>query len=561
MNDLVIRDARICDGTGAPGVRGDVGVLAGRIAQVGGTVERGTREVDAGGLVLAPGIIDSHTHYDAQITWDPQATPSVALGVTTVVMGNCGFTIAPCRPAHRERTLRNLTQVEGMSLDALLTGTRWEFESFPEYLGALERQGVVPNVAAYAGHSSLRTWVMGDAATERTATDAEIAAMQAELANALRAGAVGFATSTFEMHNGAGGVPMPSRFADERELRALAATLGAERKGLFMLTKGNRTTIPFLESLAAQNGRPVMIAAMQYDPSDPTRVFNELRQIHEARERRRTLYAQVGCTPVTFDLSLTGVYMFEGLPSWKSVIPLYQDKAALARAYADPQFRAAVKADLAVPHRLNQFSGQWNHLEIVRAGKPQHRHLEMRNIADLAAAERKHPLDWFLDFGIAEDFETLFNVQIMNADDAQVKRLLADPYSSIALSDAGAHLSLFCDAGFGLYLFGHWSRERGDFTLEDAVYQVTGKPAAIYGIADRGRIAPGCWADLLLFDPATVQHGPKEQVRDLPGGALRLIRKPVGVHGVWVNGVQVADAAGETTGAARPGRVLRSFAA
>jgi N-acyl-D-aspartate/D-glutamate deacylase len=290
-------------------------------------------------------------------------------------------------------------------------------------------------------------------------------------------------------------------------------------------------------------------------------VFNELHQIHEARERRRTLYAQVGCTPVTFDLTLTGVYMFEGLPSWKPVIPLYRDKAALGRAYADPAFRSAVKADLAVPGRLNQFTGQWHHLEIVRAAKPQHKHLEMRNIAELAAAEGKHPLDWFLDFGGAEDFETLFNVQIMNADDTQVERLLADPYSSIALSDAGAHLSLFCDAGFGLYLLGHWSRERGAFALEEAVHQLTGKTAAIYGIPGRGRIAPGYWADLLLFDAATVQHGPKEQVRDLPGGALRLIRKAVGVRGVWVNGVQVADAAGDLAAAGNPGQVLRRFAA
>jgi N-acyl-D-aspartate/D-glutamate deacylase len=263
---------------------------------------------------------------------------------------------------------------------------------------------------------------------------------------------------------------------------------------------------------------------------------------------------------VTFDLRLTGVYMFEGLPSWKPVIPLYQDKAKLARAYADPKFRAAVKADLAVPGRLNQFSDQWDNLEIVEAAKPRHKPLEMQSVGKLAAAEGKDPLDWFLDFGIAEDFDTLFNVQIMNADDDQVKRLLMDPYSSIALSDAGAHLSLFCDAGFGLYMFGHWSRERGDLTLEDAVHQVTGKPATIYGIADRGRIAPGCWADLLLFDAKTVHHGPKQQARDLPSGAVRLVRKALGVHGVWVNGVQVADAGGDLPGSARPGQVLRSFA-
>lgn len=560
MHDLVIRNATIYDGTGAEPTQGQVAVRERRIAEVGPDVGTGRETVDAQGLALAPGIIDSHTHYDAQITWDPQATPSLGLGVTTVVMGNCGFTIAPCRPEDRERTLRNLTQVEGMSLDALLEGTRWDFQTTGEYLEMLGRRGVVPNVAVYAGHSAIRTWVMGEAATERAASDDELAQMKTVLAEALRAGAVGFATSTFEGHNGAGGVPMPSRFADERELRTLVNTLGEERRGLFMLTKGRQTTVPFLESLAVESGRAVMIAALQYDHANPTRVFSDVGQIGEARGRGRPVWGQVGCTPITFDFTLRGAYTFEALEAWRPAIPLYGDPEALVRLYNDPGFRAKVKDELVAGGSYNRFTDQWHLLEVVEVQRPEHRRYELQNVADLAAAEGKHPLDWLLDFAIADGLETLFTAQILNSDEDQVARLLNDPGTSIALSDAGAHLSLLCDAGFGLHLMGRFARERGDLSLARAVHEVTGAPAAIYGLRERGRIAPGYWADLLLFDPDAVAQGPKERRRDLPTGAVRLVRQPLGVHGVWVNGTRVIEADGSHR-PATPGQVLREFTA
>ena len=240
MNDLLIRDVLIVDGTAATPVRGDVAVCDGRVQAVGKCDSKAVDIVDGEGLALAPGIIDSHTHYDAQITWDPWTTPSVSLGVTTVIMGNCGFTIAPCREADRELTLANLTQVEGMSLEALSEGTRWGFTTFGEYLDFLEGNGVGPNVACYCGHSALRMNVMGQAAAERAATDEEVDAMQTLLAEALSQGAAGFATSTFEGHNGRGGRPMPSRLAEEGEIFALVRTLGEHGHGNFMLTKGSK---------------------------------------------------------------------------------------------------------------------------------------------------------------------------------------------------------------------------------------------------------------------------------------------------------------------------------
>jgi N-acyl-D-aspartate/D-glutamate deacylase len=294
VHDLVIDNVRLIDGLGNPARDGSLAVKDGRIAAVGddrggGDLRDARARVDGAGLVLAPGIVDLHTHYDAQLTWDPYATPSTALGVTTVVIGNCGFTIAPCRPAHRDLVVRNLTHVEGMSLEALRAGINWDFESYPDYLNSLERRGLVPNVASFVGHSSVRTYVLGEEASRRTATDAEIAEMRRIVVEALQAGAIGFATSTLEQHNGENGIPMPSRLADEREMAALTGALGEVGRGIFMLTKGMTSTIPWLEGIAAANRRPVMIAAMFVDPGDPTRVFRELAEIESARRRGREL--------------------------------------------------------------------------------------------------------------------------------------------------------------------------------------------------------------------------------------------------------------------------------
>ena len=249
-------------------------------------------EVDAGGQVIAPGIIDNHTHYDAQITRDPYASPTLGLGVTTLLMGNCGFTIAPCRPADREATLKNLTQVEGMSLDALLEGTSQEYESFADYMGLLQSQGVVPNVAVYCGHSSVRTWVMGDDAVKREASDREIESMKSVVTQALKDGAVGFATSSFEGHNGWGGVPMPSRFAAHEEYNRLAGSLADVGTGCFMLTKGRPTPIDYLETLAADTGAMVAVAAVVYDHANPDQAFNDMRAIGDAVDRGRRMVAQ-----------------------------------------------------------------------------------------------------------------------------------------------------------------------------------------------------------------------------------------------------------------------------
>jgi N-acyl-D-aspartate/D-glutamate deacylase len=559
MFDIVFRDATLIDGTGAPARRGDLAVAGGRIAAVGGEIRAASREVvDASGLALMPGIIDGHTHYDAQLTWDPWADPSPALGVTTVVIGNCGFTIAPCRPGDRDITMRNLTQVEGMSLAALREGIRWEFESFPEYLALLERNGVVPNVIAFAGHSSIRTWVMGAEASTRAATDEEIARMAELVREAIAAGAVGLGSSTNEPHNGEGGVPMPSRLADEREFHALLAAMRDAGRGVFMLTKGSTTSVPFLEGLAADTGRSIIVAAMFHSNTAPTRVFEQVEQMKAAQARGREIIPQVSCCALTMEFTLRSAYVFEDNATWKQAMRTPQ--ADLPRLYADRAFRDGFKADLEAGVGRRLFNSEWHRLFLREAKAPQHRGLEGRSLADLAAAEGKHPVDWMLDFALGEDLDTLFVAELLNSDPDSVARLINEESAHVSLSDAGAHLTFLCDADFGLNLLGHWSRERGALPLEKAVWKLTGHPARLFGLEDRGVLRQGAAADLLLFDPRSVGRGQRRRAWDLPAGASRLVAEGKGVHGVWVNGVRVVDVRGPIASAARTGRILRDFA-
>ena len=561
MLDLLIRNATLFDGLGAAPTMGDLAVSQGRIVAMGRVDAQAHHTIDAQGLALMPGIIDNHTHYDAQITWDPAATPSPALGVTTAVIGNCGFTIAPCRPADRERIMRNLTQVEGMSLDVLRQGIRWDFETIPEYLDQLERQGAVPNIAAFAGHSSIRTWVMGEAATQRAASDDEIIRMQTLVREAMQAGAIGFATSTSPAHNGEGGVPMPSRLADDRELRALVGAMGESGRGVFMLTKGGHTRIDFLESLAADSGRPVVVAALLHNRTNPDAVFADLNAIAQANARGHALLGAVSCCPLTMDFTLASPYPVEGLSAWRPALGLKGQ--ALRDLLASTAFRDGVRAELATPASFRLFNGEWDQVQVVEVSEAAHAHMEQRTLAELAARTARHPLDVMLDLALSEDLKTVFTATLLNSDEAAVARMINHPDSLVSLSDAGAHLTFFNDAAFGLHLLGHWSRDLGALSLQAAVHRLTGQPARVFGLAGRGVLAPGAAADLMLFDPATVGRGPKRRVHDLPGGAPRLHTDGLGVHGVWVNGVQVADASGALSLAAheasgRPGQLLRS---
>jgi N-acyl-D-aspartate/D-glutamate deacylase len=559
MDDLLIRGALVYDGTGNDPAIKDVAVRAQKIWAVAENLPQNAHQViDGAGLALMPGIIDSHTHFDAQITWDATLKPSPALGVTTAVIGNCGFTIAPCKPADRDMTMRNLTQVEGMSLEVLKSGIDWGFETFAEYLAMLRGKGCVVNTAAYIGHSSVRTWVMGADASTREATQAEIEQMQTLVRDAMAAGAVGFASSTSPAHNGEGGLPMPSRLASDGEMMALITAMGERGTGVYMVTKGGQMPVPFLEDMAKQSGRPVMIAALLHNSTNPTGVFKDLDQITNANTRGHRLIGQVSCCPLTMDFTLASPYPVEGLQSWKPALGLQGE--ALKAVLSDKAFRQSVREEIAAPTTFRLFNGEWDKVHVVECALPTNAALEQRTVADIAKEQTRDPLDVMLDLALAEDLQTVFTAQLLNSDADAVGRMLNHPHSMVSLSDAGAHLTFFNDAGFGLHLLGHWVRDLKAMSLSEAIRRLTSQPASVFGMLDRGIIKEGMAADLLLFDPATVGRGPKRRVFDLPGGAARLTTDAVGVHGVWVNGQQVADSQGLLAKPPLAGKLLTEFA-
>ena len=540
MNDLLIRGATVYDGTGAPGRIADVAVKDGRIGAPGPARET----LDAGGLALMPGIVDVHTHYDAQATWDPKLSPSPALGVTTAIMGNCGFGIAPCPAPLRETVLKNLSVVEGMDLNALLTGTRWEFESFPEYLDFLERVRPHANVGVLAGHSTIRSAVMGEDASHRSEpTPAELRRMQDIVRDALKAGAAGFASSFSPNHSGWGGRAMPSTICEDEELRALIEPLKEAGRGVFVVAAGSRATPEFLEAIAADTGRPTFMVTVltMYTDSNPGRAMTYYERCSEALRRGREVYIHANCQPLSFDFTLREPYPFMALGAFDRVKAANPEE--LPGIYADPAFRRDFRESLKHPKQGVLFSGDWSKVEVDGVPLPQ-----------LAAG--RDPLDFFCE----QPLGTQMIAKLFQNDDAGVAPLLRHEAGVLALSDAGAHLVYFCDAGFGLHFLAHWVRETGAFAIEEGVRRLTSDPARKYRIPDRGEIRPGAWADLLLFDPQAVGVSNLRRVRDLPGGGARMIREPTGVHGVWVNGVRVHD--GRDYMAARgPGHVLRQYSA
>ena len=487
-----------------------------------------------------PGIVDVHTHYDAQITWDPTISPSVSLGVTTAIMGNCGFGIAPCPAPLRETMLRNLSVVEGMDIDALLQGTRWEFDTFPGYLDMLERVRPLANVGVLAGHSSIRTAVMGEEASTRPVpTEKELHAMRTVLREALQAGAAGFATSFSPNHSGWGGQPMPSTIAGDAELKAMLAELD---RGIFVIASGPRATPEYLEQIAADTGRPVFMVTVltMHSTAHPGRAMTYYERCAGALARGRELYIHTTCQPLSFDFTLQEPYLLYSHSAFDAV-KRASDKVAIYRSSA---FRSEFRENLRNPQSGILFYGDWNQVE--QDGVP---------IPELARKAGKDPLDYVFDLPL----DAQLVAKLFQNDDVAVAPLLKHPAGVIALSDAGAHLIYFCDAGFGLHFLGHWVRERGEFTLQEGVRRLTSDPARKYRIPGRGTIAPGQWADLLLFDPRTVGVSPLERLKDMPAGGTRMIRRPIGVHGVWVNGISVFDGAKHRARDRRPGHVLRTF--
>ena len=557
MFDLKISNARICDGLGNPIAAGEVGVLDGKIAAVAAQLGPATETIDAKGMVLAPGLVDVHTHYDAQITWDNTATPSPANGVTTVIIGNCGFTIAPCKPRDREIVLKDLTKVEGIPYKVLDAGVNWNFETFEEYLDSLEKNGAVPNIACFAGHSSIRTWVMGEDSRQRSASDDEIDAMCKVLGDALDAGAIGFSTSLSESHNGHCGFPVPSRLADDREIHALVRVLGKKNIGTFQITRSNVATIESFGKIADLCGRPVQFSAIMTSPGFPGKTRDEMRAIDALRAEGKEVWAHVTPFPELMQFTLKNPFPMEALNAWKSVMES-ANLQEMKNIYRDVAFRQSVKLELETPVPF-RFNGQWEVVEVVRTENPDLSHNQGRNLEQIGAEENKHPFDAFLDIALDDDLGTRFQAKTLNYDEKYVRPLLDHPHSVVSLGDAGAHVTFFCQAGTGIYLLQRYVRECGNMKLEEAIRLVTSHAADTHRVPDRGRISVGAWADLFLFDPDTIALGENKSVADLPAGVSRIDRAPIGVQGVWVNGKRVVDGNGMLSNPPLAGQVLREF--
>ena len=544
MHDLHIRGATVYDGKGSSFI-GDVAARDGRIVETGEVSGASKTTVDATGLALMPGIVDVHTHYDAQVTWDPTLSPSPALGVTTAVLGNCGFGIAPCPASQRDTLLRNLSVVEGMDLAALQGGVRWDFESFGEYLANLRRIGPLANVAVLAQHSTIRCAVMGEEASTRAIpSDPELASMKRLVREAMDAGAIGFASSFSPNHAGWAGKPMPSTIASDQELKALTAEL--KDKGIFVMATGPRATPEYMEEISAANGRPAFMVTVltMYNDADPGKAMEYYERCAAARRRGREVYIHTSCQPLSFDFTLEEPYLLyshDAFARVKAAAP-----AERKSIYGERAFRDEFRRNLANPKQGILFYGDWGKIEKDGVG-----------ILELSQKAGKDPVDYFFDLPVDQQLIG----KLFQNNDAGVAPLLKHEQGVVALSDAGAHLIYFCDAGFGLHFLQHWVRETGTFTLAEGVRKLTGDPARMYRIPDRGRIEQGCFADMVLFDPSRVGISGLKKQKDLPGGGTRMIRDPVGVHGVWVNGVQVHDGKNYLAPARRPGQVLTEFLA
>jgi N-acyl-D-aspartate/D-glutamate deacylase len=554
--DLLIKNGTVVDGVGTPRYRADIAVAGGKIAEIGKITAGAKTTLDASDLIVAPGFIDPHTHYDAQICWDPLITSSSWHGVTTVVMGNCGVGIAPCRPEVREIAAWDLVNVEAIPFEVLTKGITWEWVTFPEYMDAAQKRGCGINVGFMAPLTPFRHFVMGEASMERAATAEETDKIKALLKEAVAAGAFGFTTTNVAQHIGYKGRPIACRNASWDELKAYSNALKELGKGCIELALTNSVSVvdeseyALLDMLLTESGRPVTWLALLNRDDMPEACQNTLR-VTEPLIKKGAV-AQVTCRPLVIQIDLRSPFIFANLPCWKPAFqqPVEEQK----RLYREPAFRQAFRKEMEAP---KVFTGKWERAVVHEVGNPAMKHLVGRSVADIARERGTDGIDTFLDLAIEDDLQLQYTYELFNANEERIPELITDPRVMVGLSDGGAHVDMLCDAGYCTYLLGTWVRDRGVMTLEQAVKRLTSEPAAFYGITQRGAIKPGLAADFAIFDFHTVGSKKRGEMRtDLPGGGRRLVMPAQGVEYVIVNG-QVLYEHGRHTGAL-PGQVLRS---
>jgi N-acyl-D-aspartate/D-glutamate deacylase len=553
--DLLIRNGSVIDGTGAPRRQADIAVKDGRIADIGSIGDGAAKIIDADGCVVAPGFIDPHTHYDAQICWDPAISPSLWHGVTSVVMGNCGVGIAPCKPQAREVAMRDLVNVEAIPFEVLDAGISWDWVTFPEFLDAAGRRGSALNLGFIAPLTPFRHWVMGEASMERAATPEETDRIAALIGEAVEAGAFGFSTTVLNQHIGYQARPLACRNASREELKAYCNALNQRQKGAIEIALTQKIAVlsedeeRLLSFLLAESGRPVTFLALFQRDDIP----------EACPDTRRRAAALPGAVPQTSPLALTrdvnmrNPFSFASYPCWGRVFA-DKSKEAQRAVYADPAFRNAFREALKDPIGFN---GDWSRITVHETHKPELKQYEGKTVAAVAMERGRDPLDTFFDLTLEDDLDIEFVLAQFNVNIERVKENLTDPNVLIALGDGGAHVDMLCDAGYPTYLLGTWVRERQIMSLEQAVARLTAQPADLFGIRGRGRLAVGQAADIAIFDPERIGSASRGERRyDLPGGAKRMVMPSRGVEYTIVNGT-VVYAEGRATGAT-PGTVLRS---
>ncbi|MBV1904507.1 MAG: amidohydrolase family protein [Pseudomonadales bacterium] len=559
--DIKITGGTIIDGSGSAGYKGDVGIKDGKVLALGNVQGDATKTIDATGKLVTPGFVDIHTHYDAQVIWDKMLTISPWHGVTTVVMGNCGFGIAPTRPEHRLLIAETLENVEGMSVAALKAGLGddWGFESFPEYLDKIEEGGTSINVGVLLGHTPLRMYVMGEDATEREATTEEIAEMRALVTDALDAGAIGFATSKARTHVGYRGKPVPSRLAGQDEIRELTGALGEAQKGMIQATIGEGMSYENFAEITKNTGRRISWTALLSGVAiaGPGGYKAQLRKSEELIAAGHDVVPQVTCRPLNFEFNFKAPFLFESSKVFQEVSQA--DFEGRKKVYADPAFREKFKQMLVKP---GNSLGAGFPKSIVSNSLDES--VNERSLLEIAEEQGKHIVDAALDLSLDNELAVRFRMPVANDNEDEVQELLDHPETVLGLSDAGAHASQLCDACFSTHLLGHWVRDKGTIPIERAIRMLTSRPAEVFGITDRGTLAEGKPADVVVIDLENVGASPLERVYDLPGNQDRLISDASGIDAVIVNGVMLRENNIDQIDpdkSALPGRLLRNGAA
>ena len=560
--DLVIKNGMVIDGSGLPRYRADVGVRHGRIVTLGRIRERAREVIDADGQVVAPGIVDGHTHMDAQVFWDPLGTSSCWHGVTTVVMGNCGFTLAPCAAADKHMVIRNLERAEDIPPAAMAAGIEWRWTTFPEFLDCLETLPKGINYSGYIGHSALRTYVMGERAFEEPAGEKDLQAMERELRDAIRAGAMGFTTSRSPAHETLDGRPVASRAASWDEVRRLVSVMGDLNAGLFELAGEGVDRAPGdpslreyhvrLRDLAVETGRPVTFGVFsRREVPDIWRAY--LALLEETAAAGGRMFAQVHSRSLSALLSFKTQLPFDRLPVWKELraLPLAEQQ----RRLRDPDLRrrlveASGARDSRRPVGTEARPADYDWLLVFDTVEGPH-----RTVAEVARERGQHPAATMIDLALEKDLDLFFLQPVANEDQDAALELMRHPRCVTTFSDSGAHVSQLMDSSLQTHLLSHWVRTKRAFTLEQAVRMITLVPATLWGFADRGLIREGMAADLMVFDPDTIAAEMPEVVDDLPAGARRLVQRTRGIAATVVNG-EVLLRDGKHTGAL-PGRLLR----